>query len=361
MSLSRRDLALLAAAGALVPSAVGAQARAPLVIAHRGASGERPEHTRAAYELAIKEGADFIEPELVASRYGALVARHENEIGQTTDVANRPEFAERKATKTVDGETATGWFTEDFTLAELKTLTCKERMPQLRPASAKFDGTERILTLQEVIDIARAGSVQTARPIGVYPEMKHPRHFAALGLPLEERLAGVLRANGYNSPAAAVFVQCFEAEALRTFGRLSRARRIQLIGAGPSAATLVTPGGLQFVKTYADGIGVEQSLVLDMAAEQLPPTPLVADAHAAGLLVHSWTARAENQFLPAQLQRGSAKQKDFARRAGNANALMVALYMAGLDGVFTDFPALAARARREALTKIAREQRKRRP
>src|SRR2546425_5557557 len=181
MTPTRRDLAALAAAGMLVPGLARAAVKVPLVIAHRGASGERPEETRAAYNLAIDEGADFIEPDLVATRDGVLVARHENEIGATTNVAQRPDYADRKTTKTIDGQDVTGWFTEDFTLAELKTLTCRERLPQLRPGSAKFDGTEPILTFQEVIDIARAGSVRTARTIGVYPEMKHPSYFTSIG------------------------------------------------------------------------------------------------------------------------------------------------------------------------------------
>src|SRR5260221_8539985 len=262
MRPTRRDLTVLAAASVLVPARARAAAKLPLVIAHRGASGERPEETRAAYNLAIDEGADFIEPDLVATRDGVLVARHENEISATTNVASRPDYADRKTSKTIDGGDVTGWFTEDFTLAELKTLTCRERLPQIRPARAKFDGTEPILTFQEVIDIARAGSVRTARTIGIYPEMKHPSHFASVGLPLEERLADALRTNGYNSPAAAVFVQCFEPTALQAFARLSRARRIQLIDAGEKAAARTPPAGLKPIRAYADGAGCNQRLGL---------------------------------------------------------------------------------------------------
>ncbi|HZZ34860.1 MAG TPA: glycerophosphodiester phosphodiesterase family protein [Caulobacteraceae bacterium] len=362
MSPTRRELAMMAAAGVLTPGlARAAPAKVPLVIAHRGASGERPEETRSAYNLAIDEGADFIEPDLVATRDGILVARHENEIGATTNVAQRADYADRKTTKTIDGQDVTGWFTEDFTLAELKTLTCRERMPQLRPASAKFDGTEPILTFQEVIDIARAGSVRTARTIGIYPEMKHPSYFASIGLPLEERLAGVLKANGYNSPASAVFVQCFEPGPLKTFARLSRARRIQLIAAGPQAAEMTAPDALKAIRAYAEGVGVEQSLVLDLDAEPFPAVrPLVADAHAAGLVVHSWTARPENYFLPKRLQRGDSKRADFPRRSGDIRGLLITLYMSRLDGVFTDFPALAVKARAEAMSLMQRQERQRR-
>jgi glycerophosphoryl diester phosphodiesterase len=354
--MRRRDFAFLAAAGALAPGLARAAPHRPIVIAHRGASGERPEETRAAYNLAIDEGADFIEPDLVMTKDGVLVARHENEISATTNVAQHPQFADRKATKTVDGQEVTGWFSEDFTLAELKTLACRERLPQLRPASAKFDGLEPILTFQEVIDIARAGSVRTARTIGIYPEMKHPSYFADLGLALEEPLADALRTNGYNSPAAAVFVQCFEPGPLKAFAKLSRARRIQLIGGGPDAAAMTTPDALKDIRTYADGIGVEQSLVLDLNAEPFPAqTPLVANAHAAGLLVHSWTARAENQFLPKRLQRGDPKRAGFPRQAGDFHGLLLALFTTRLDGLFSDFPGQAVKVREEAMRLMERQ------
>jgi glycerophosphoryl diester phosphodiesterase len=372
MSLSRRQFAAASAAAlapTLLPALAQAQARrTPLVIAHRGASGERPEETRLAYELAIDEGADFIEPDLVATSDGILVARHENEISATTDVASRPEFASRKATKTIDGAKVTGWFTEDFTLAELKTLTCRERLPDLRPASAKFDGQAPILTFQEVIDIARAGCVKTGRVIGVYPEMKHPTYFASIGLPLEERLADIIRTNGYDSPAAAIFVQCFEIGALKSFGRMSRARRIMLLDreGGPADqpniryADMITPDGLKAIKAFADGIGPNQGLVLDLDAEPFPSdTGLVKAAHDANLLVHSWTARRENTFLPRRLQRGDPKRADFARGAGDIHGLLIALYMTGIDGVFSDFPAINTKARDEALNMMAKLERKR--
>ena len=326
----------------------------PIVIAHRGASGERPEETRLAYELAIDEGADFIEPDLVPTKDGHLVCRHEPEIGGTTDVARRPEFSDRKASYLIDGETVTGWFTHDFTLAELKSLRCRERLPELRPESARYDGRAPILTYQEVIDIARTASQRTGRVIGTYPEMKHPTFFAARGLQLEARLAAVLKANGLDAPGAPVFVQCFEVGALKTFSRMSRAPRIQLIDrtggpadlAGRTYAEMITPSGLAAIRAYADGIGPSQAMVLDMAALPGPvPTPLVARAHAQGLKVHCWTARKENVFLPRSLQVGDPAAADFPRQTGNIDALLHALYAAGVDGVFSDFTAVNVRAR----------------
>jgi len=366
MNLSRRQFAAAAATATLIPGVAMAEyRRPPVVIAHRGASGERPEETRLAYELAIDEGADFIEPDLVPTSDGILVARHENEISATTDVASRPEFASRKATKTIDGKPVTGWFTEDFTLAELKTLMCRERLPDLRPASAKFDGQSPILTFQEVIDIARAGCVKSGRVIGVYPEMKHPTYFASIGLPLEERLADAIRTNGYDSPAAAIYVQCFEVGALKTFGRLSRARRIMLLDreGGPfdqpdvKYADMTTPEGLKAVRGFADGIGPNQGLVLDLDAQPAPvDTGLVRAAHDANLLVHSWTARRENAFLPRSLQKGDPKRADFQRQPGDIHALLIGLYMTGIDGVFSDFPAINAKARDEAVAKLEKLQ-----
>jgi glycerophosphoryl diester phosphodiesterase len=362
MTLSRRDLGVLAAAAALVPASARAEPKKPLVIAHRGASGERPEETKLAYDLAIDEGADFIEPDLVVTQDGVLVARHENELSSTTNVADLPQFAARRATKVVDGKSQNGWFSEDFTLAELKTLTCRERLPQLRPNNTKFDGQGQILTFQEVIDIARAGSVRTARTIGVYPEMKHPSYFASLDLPMEARLADMIRANGYNSPAAAIFVQCFEPGPLKTIGRLTRARRVLLVSSeGGQTQADLTPDGLKAIRAYADVLGAEQGLVLDLEAEPFPAMrPLVNDAHAAGLQVHSWTARQENAFLPKRLQRGDPKRPDFARKSGDIHGLLISLFMTRLDGVFSDFPALAVKYRDEAMALMAKQDKQRR-
>jgi glycerophosphoryl diester phosphodiesterase len=341
MRLTRRGFAASTLALTALPAAAQ-PARRPLVIAHRGASGERPEHTLAAYRLAIQQGADFIEPDLVPTKDGQLVARHENEIGGTTDVARRPEFAGRKTTKQIDGAAVSGWFTEDFTLAELKTLRARERLPALRPQSARFDGQESIPTFQEVVDLARDESRRLGRTIGLYPEMKHPTYFRVVGLPLEERLAAALRTNGLDSRTAAVFVQCFEVEPLKRFMGLSKARRVMLVSKGEAPPVdVTTPAGLKAIAAFADGLGPEWPLVIPVVDGALAaPTPLVAQAHAVGLAVHPWTVRAENTFLPRAVHRGTSPADH-----GDATALVKALYAAGVDGVFSDFPGLAVQAR----------------
>jgi glycerophosphoryl diester phosphodiesterase len=318
----------------------------PLVIAHRGASGERPEHTRVAYDLAIEQGADFIEPDLVMTRDGHLVARHENEIGGTTDVADHPEFADRRATKTIDGLEITGWFTEDFTLAELKTLRARERLPELRPANTTFDGEDPILTFAEVLAIAREAAARTGRPIGVIPELKHPAYFAAIGLPMEDAFVAVLEAGGWAGPNAPLVVQCFETAPLRRLNARIDAPLVQLIaaGSGPwdrpdlTPAAMLGPEGLADIAAYADILGLESGLVI--AHDRGTPTDVVADAHAAGLQVHVWTLRAENHFLPPMYRRG-----DDLTAHGDLNGWARALYEAGVDGVFSDFPGVAVEAR----------------
>ena len=352
--LTRRAMTTAALAGTLLPSLARARASKPIVIGHRGCSGERPEHTALAYERAIEQGADFIEPDLVPTRDGHLVARHENEIGGTTDVASRPEFAARKATKTVDGQQVTGWFAEDFTLAEIKTLRARERLPQLRPASAAFDGQAQVLTFEEVVAIARAGTQRTGRTIGVYPELKHPTYFASIGLPTEDRLVAKLKALDLNSATAPVFVQCFEVGPLKRLKAKTAARLVLLVSSegGPADlpnvryADLITAQGLKEVAVYADGLGPEKTLVVPQDANVLlPATDLVKNAHAAGLVVHPWTVRAENYFLPATLRKGDAQSPAFQAMQGDAIPVLKALYAAGVDGVFSDFPALAVAAR----------------
>lgn len=336
-----RRAALVAASALAAAGPAAAAQRRPLVIAHRGASGVRPEHTLMAYREAIAQGADYIEPDLVATKDGHLVARHENEIHETTDVAARPEFANRKATKLIDGEPVTGWFTEDFTLAELKTLRARERLPALRPVSKAFDGQEPIVTYQEVIDLARAESRRLKREIGTYPEMKHPAYFAGIGLPLEGRLAEVLKRNSLNTPSAPVFVQCFEPEPLKTFGGLSKARRVMLVSRGPAPVDVTSEAGLKAIAAFAEGVGPEWPLVVPIENDALgAPTPLMARARALGLEVHPWTVRAENAFLPKALQRGTGPAAH-----GDAGALLAALYAAGVTGVFSDFTDLAVAAR----------------
>jgi glycerophosphoryl diester phosphodiesterase len=340
MSLTRRHALAAAAAFSALP-ALAQPARRPLVIAHRGASGERPEHTPMAYRLAVEQGADFIEPDLVATRDGHLVVRHENEIAGTTDVAARPEFASRKTSKIIDGQKIDGWFTEDFTLAELKTLRARERLPAMRPQSAAFDGREPILTFQEVADLAKAESRRTGRTVGLYPEMKHPTYFASIGLPLEARLADALKANDLDSLTAPVFVQCFEVAPLKTFRTFSRARRVMLVSRGAAPVDVASASGIKAIAAFAEGLGPEWPLVIPAVDGALgPPSALVAQAHAAGLAVHPWTVRAENPFLPKALQRGTGPAAH-----GDATAVLRALYAAGVDGVFSDFPALAVAAR----------------
>ena len=316
-----------------------------IVIAHRGASGERPEHTLLSYERAIAQGADFIEPDLVPTKDGVLVARHENNIADTTDVAAHPEFAARKATKTIDGETITGWFTEDFTLAELKTLRAKERLPQLRPDSARFDGQAGIPTLDEIIALAKRASAQTGRTIGIYPETKHPSYFASIGLPTDAKLVATLKAAGWDRANAPVFIQSFEVDNLKRLKRMTHVRLIQLMSlaggpadhAAPSYAAMATPAGLKAIAAYAWGIGPERAMIL---SPQGTPSTLVADAHAAGLRLHPWAFRAENYFLAPAYRRGA----DPAAH-GDLKGEIQAFLKLGVDGFFTDFPEIGVQAR----------------
>jgi glycerophosphoryl diester phosphodiesterase len=305
----------------------------PIVIAHRGASGYRPEHTLASYELAIEQGADFIEPDVVPTRDGVLVARHENEIGGTTDVATRSEFAERRTSKVIDGVALTGWFTEDFTLDELRTLRARERLPEVRSGSAAFDGQFGIPTLREIADLTRRESERRRRTIGLYPETKHPTWFRSMGLPLEEPLVATLHGAGYKGADAPVFIQSFEADSLRRLAGMTSLRLVQLLAAGPHAAERTDARALADVAGYARAIGADKDLIIprDRAGNLLAPSSLVADAHAAGLLVHAWTFRAEAAFLPTNVPGPAAEYAAF--------------YATGLDGVFTDQPDLAVAAR----------------
>jgi glycerophosphoryl diester phosphodiesterase len=341
---------LIAALLLMVPGAALGQGHAmhqekPIVIAHRGASGERPEHTLLSYQRAIEQGADFIEPDLVPTKDGVLVARHENNITETTDVASHPEFADRKATRTIDGETMTGWFTEDFTLAELKTLRARERLPKLRPENMKFDGQAEIPTLDEVIALAKKASKQTGRTIGIYPETKHPTYFASIGLPVEQRLVDKLKAAGWDRADAPVFIQSFEVNNLKKLKTMTKVRLIQLMagmgapadGAQPNYKAMITPERLKDVATYAYGIGPELTMIQPASG---PATTLIADAHAAGLRLHPWTFRAENFFLLPSYRSG-------ANPADHGRLKEEILYFLGLgvDGFFTDFPYIGVEAR----------------
>jgi len=284
----------------------------------------------------------------VVTKDGHLVVRHENEISQTTDVALRPEFASRLTTRQIQGQAVSGWFTEDFTLEELKTIRCRERLPKLRPESAKLNGQEAIPTYQEVLDLAKSESARLKRPIGTYPEMKHASYFSQVGLPMEGRLADILKQNGLDSPTAPVFIQCFDVLPLKTIMTMCKAPRIQLMSpeGGPTDQVvtykqMASAAGLKAVAAYANGVGPDWSMVIPTIEGGLgPATSLVADAHAAGLAVHPWTVRAENAFLPPKLRNGTNPSAH-----GDVDAVYHALYAAGIDGLFSDFPGLAAKAR----------------
>lgn len=324
----------------------------PIVIGHRGASGHRPEHTLESYRLAIEMGADFIEPDLVPTKDGAFVARHENEISGTTDVAKHPEFAARKAKKSIDGVDAEGWFTEDFTLAELKTLRAKERLPQVRPANTAYDGRFEIPTLEEVIDLAQGESKRSGRTIGIYPELKHPSYFESLGHKVGPKLVEILHRRGYKGRTAPVFIQCFEVGPLRELRPLTEVPFVQLLDErgrpwdfvlGRSTKTyadLAKPEGLKDIAEYAQGVGPNKNLIVPRDADGRAgrPTSFVSDAHAAGLLVHPWTFRQEDIFLPRDMH-------------GNPAAEYALFLSLGIDGLFSDFPDAAVRARDAAAQK----------
>jgi glycerophosphoryl diester phosphodiesterase len=347
--------ALLAAS--LIPVALSSSAAAdcplvhkPLVLGHRGAAGYRPEHTLASYQLAIDLGADFIEPDLVSTRDGKLIARHENDITGTTDVSAHPEFASRKATKVIDGVSITGWFTEDFTLAEIKTLRARERLGALRTQNATFDGKFEIPTFEEVIALAQRESRRHHRTIGIYPETKHPTYFQSIGLALEEPLVRILDAHGLRDKRDAVFIQSFEVANLKKLHRMTRLPLIQLVnGTGApfdfvvagdprTYADLVKPAGLRDVARYADGVGVDKSLIVPRTAtnELGAPTTLVHDAHAQHLVVHAFTFRLENTFLPVNFQIGDPTNPLFAGLRGDFPAELKLFFGLGLDGLFTD-------------------------
>jgi glycerophosphoryl diester phosphodiesterase len=321
----------------------------PIIIAHRGASGERPEHTIAAYALAIEQGADFIEPDLVLTKDGVLVARHENAISETTDVAAHTEFVDRKTTKTIDGQKVTDWFTEDFTLAELKTLRAKERLPMLRSANTPFDGQFEIPTFEEIIQLAQAKSKETGRVIGIYPETKHPSYFASTGLPHEAALLKILTQYGINTADSPVFIQSFEVNNLKALRDKTKVKLIQLMDSegGPADlpgtlySNMAQPAGLKAISEYANGIGPNKAMIIPrtLLGNLGKPTTLVTDAHAAGLAVHPWTFRRENYFLPLAQKSGVNPVA-----AGDLAAEIRAFIATGIDGFFSDNVAEAAEA-----------------
>jgi glycerophosphoryl diester phosphodiesterase len=322
---------------ALAADGAGPPAR-PLVIAHRGASDERPEHTLAAYELAIDQGADYIEPDLVVTKDLALVARHENELSGTTDVASREEFEDRNRTKTVEGRQVAGWFTEDFTLAELRTLRARERVGNVRPASAAYNGLYQVPTFAEIVQLVRAKEAETGRRIGLYPELKHPTLMLEQeGIDMVDLMVAELRKHDLDDADDMVFVQVFEVGPLQRLDARVDTPLVLLISSqgGPYDepemrwADVMTPSGLAEVAQYADGIGPWLGHVIDQ--ETVQPTSLVADAHAAGLQVHPWTLRKENGFLPAPLQSEGGPAAD-----GQWRRVWQAAIASGADGFFTD-------------------------
>ena len=331
------------------------------MIAHRGASGYRPEHTLAAYELAIRLGADYIEADLVSTKDGVLVARHENEISGTTDVASHPEFADRRTRKVVDEVELDGWFTEDFTLEELKTLRAKERISHIRKESTAYDGRYDVPTLQEIIDLAKKASRDYHRTIGIYAETKHPTYFDGIALSLEEPLVDTLKRNRLASKRAAVFVQSFETTNLRDLDAVIDVPLVQLLGgtgapydlvaAGDSRtyADLATPQGLKEIATYADGIGPDKILIVARAKDGRveKPTNLVDFSHDAGLFVHAFTFRNENSFLPVDFRVGTDP-----REYGLALEEYRLFYDLGVDGVFSDHPDTAIEARADFVARV---------
>jgi glycerophosphoryl diester phosphodiesterase len=320
-SAGKRALTILLVIASATASAAPPR---PIVIAHRGASGHRPEHTLEAYRLAVEMGADFIEPDLVSTKDGVLIARHENEIGGTTDVAER--YPDRRKTKTIDGQSITGWFTEDFTLAEIKTLRARERLPF---RSHAYDGQFQIPTFAEVIALAQELGAARGRPVGVYPETKHPTYFRSITLPLEEPLLATLEKRGWNTREAPVFIQSFEQANLRELRKKTKVRLVQLVG----TPALLSEAALKDIASYADGLGPEKRLVIPVNPDGSlgTPTDVVTRAHALGLVVHVWTLRVESLFLPAGYK-------------GNAVAEFERFRELGVDGVFTDFPDVGVKA-----------------
>jgi glycerophosphoryl diester phosphodiesterase len=317
--------------------------------------------------MAMQLGADYVEPDLVMTRDAVLVARHENEIGGTTDVAHYPEFADRRTTKAIDGVPVTGWFTEDFTLQELKRLRARERIPAVRPGNKRFDGQFQVPTLEEILALvagaqqqreaaARELGLPRPKPIGVYPETKHPTYFANLGLAMEELLVGTLHRHGYSGPSGLAFIQCFEVSNLKAMRAMTELPIVQLLeaegapydfitrGDPRTYADLITPAGLREIATYANAIGPYKEMALPRRSDGTlgSPTGLIEAAHAHGLQVHAWTFRAENVYLPPDLRRGAADEPDCL---GDLPTELLHYLRAGLDGFFTDHPDLGARAR----------------
>lgn len=365
--MTRRD-ALRASGAALLASAAATGHAAPVMVAserkiliygHRGASALRPEHTLASYAKAIADGADFIEPDLVATKDGVLIVRHENNIAETTDIAAHPEFADRKIEKVIDGQRQVGWFTEDFTLAELKTIRAKERLGQLRPQNAAMDGWFDLVTWAEMIDFAAAESLARGRPIGLVPEIKHSTHFASIGLPMEDRFLASLAAHHYTRTAPVV-IQSFETANLKyirqKIGRPANVQLMQLTagedlppadiakaGGTITYRQMMQPAGLAEIARYADILAPDTRSIIPLDADGRlgKPAPVTADAHKVGLLVQPWTFRPENYFLAKDFQNADGPA---ARNEAGSLAEIRAHLAAGIDGFFTDDPAIGRQA-----------------
>jgi glycerophosphoryl diester phosphodiesterase len=346
--------AVSTAAAAPSWSGGGHHASTPLVLGHRGAAGYRPEHTAGGYGLAAAMGADYIEPDLVPTKDGVLVDRHEPEIGGTTDVASHPEFASRKTTKVIDGVTTTGWFTTDFTLAELKTLHAVERLPDIRQHNTMYNGLYQVPTFQDDIDQARALSAKYHRQINLVPEIKHSTYFGSIGLPMEQRVLDVLRRNGLDHRGSKVIIQSFEVGNLQWLHQHTSLALMQLTSASGAPADfvasgdprtyadIVSPLGLRGVARYATYLGPDKNQIIprDASNHLKAPTSLVTDAHRVGLLVTPYTFRNENSFLPADYQRGT-NPADY----GNAIAEYELFFSVGVDGMFSDDTDTAVLAR----------------
>ena len=325
----------------------------PLVFGHRGASGYRPEHTLASYRLAVRQGADYVEPDLVSTKDGVLVARHENEISGTTDVADHREFLDRKTTKTIDGVQVTGWFTEDFTLAELESLRAKERLPEVRPDNTAYDGLFKIPTLKQVLRLVDRLEDRTGRTIGVAPEIKHSTYFDSIGLSMEEELVDTLDDFGLDDEDSAVAIQSFEVGNLKELNHLTDAPLVQLLDTvggpadlkaqGVTYASMLTKKGIKAIAKYADWLSPNKNWVLprDPATGATGvPSDVVGLAHRAGLPVVIWTLRAENQFMATNFRVGTDPNA-----YGDLAAEISAFLDAGVDAVFSDHPDLAVAAR----------------
>lgn len=345
-------LILLSSGGCDRTDGLSADSALPIIIGHRGASGERPEHTRAAYELAIEQGADYIEPDLVMSKDGILMVRHENEISQTTNVATKRQFAARFTTKVIDGQEISGWFTEDFTYNELKTLRAKERLPELRNRNRDYDNEFSIMSFQELLKFVQLMERRTGRVIGVYPELKHPSYFKSIGLPQDQLLVKQLNSFGYRDASDAVFIQSFEVGTLETLSEATDIRLIQLIGGEGTPpdrpnlnfSDMVTAAGLRRIARYADGIGVDKSHIIgrNILGRLGGPSGVVKNAKSLDLLVHAWTFRGENYFLPEGMK-SSLNPAEW----GDMKREIKAYRDAGVDGFFTDHPDLALTALNE--------------